>query len=70
MTDDARISRGLAAQLAQRRARIQVGEKSLGWKAGFGTPAAMKALGIDAPLLGYLMQSALLPNGSTVSLKG
>ncbi len=70
MKDDPRITRGLTTQLAQRRARMVAGEKPLGWKVGFGAPAAMKMLGIDAPLLGYLMQSALLSNQTTVSLKG
>ena len=67
---DSRITRGLTAQLAQRRTRIAAGEKPLGWKVGFGAPASMKMLGIDAPLLGYLMQSALLPNNADVSLAG
>lgn len=65
-----RITRGLTAQFAQRRARIAAGEKPLGWKVGFGAPAAMKMLGIDAPLLGYLMHSALLANDTAVSLQG
>ncbi len=68
MNDDARITRGLTAQLAQRRARIHAGEKPLGWKVGFGAPAAMKMLNIDAPLIGYLMHSTLLADGATVSL--
>ncbi len=67
---DTRITRGLTAQFAQRRARIAAGEKPLGWKVGFGAPAAMNMLGIDAPLLGYLMRSALLPNNADVSLAG
>lgn len=65
---DTRIARGMTAQLAQRRTRIAAGEKPLGWKVGFGAPAAMKSLGIDAPLLGYLMQSALLPNHARVAI--
>jgi len=68
--DDPRIARGMATQLAQRRARIAAGEKPLGWKVGFGAPAAMKALNIDAPLIGYLMQSAVLANDARVSLAG
>ncbi len=67
---DLRILRGMSTQLAQRRARVDAGEKPLGWKVGFGAPAAMNMLGIDAPLLGYLMQSALLPNNACVSLQG
>ena len=68
MQPDNRIDRGLTAQLAQRRARIAAGDKPLGWKVGFGAPAAMKALNIPAPLTGYLMHSALLPDNAHVSI--
>jgi len=64
------ITKGMTAQLAARRARIAAGEKPLGWKVGMGAPASMQKLGLKAPLVGYLMQRALLPSGSTVSLKG
>lgn len=67
---DVRIARGMTAQLDKRRARIAAGEKPLGWKVGFGAPAAMKMLDIEAPLIGYLMHSALLPNNATVALAG
>src|SRR5512140_1535856 len=64
------IKKGMAAQLATRRARIAAGEKPLGWKVGLGAPASMQKVGIDAPLVGFLMQRALLLSGSTVSLQG
>jgi 2-keto-4-pentenoate hydratase len=64
------ITKGMTAQLATRRARIVAGEKPLGWKVGLGAPATMQKLGLDAPLVGYLMQRALLLSGSTVSLNG
>lgn len=64
------IAKGLTAQLANRRARIAAGEKPLGWKVGMGAPASMQRLGLQAPLVGFLMQRALLLSGSTVSLKG
>jgi 2-keto-4-pentenoate hydratase len=67
---DTRITRGMTAQLAQRRLRIASGEKTLGWKVGFGAPAAMKLLGIDAPLVGYFMQRAQLQHNATVPLTG
>lgn len=67
---DPRITRGMHAQLAERRARIVAGAKPLGWKVGFGAPAAMKMLGIDAPLVGYLMRDALLPDSAEVPLHG
>src|SRR5205085_1418570 len=68
--DDPRIARGMEKQLAMRRARIGAGEKPLGWKVGLGAPPAMERLKIKAPLVGYMMQRSLLPNASTVSLKG
>jgi 2-keto-4-pentenoate hydratase len=68
--DNALIKTGMTAQLAQRRARMAAGEKPLGWKVGFGAPATMQRLGLAAPVVGYLMQRALLPSGGTASLKG
>jgi 2-keto-4-pentenoate hydratase len=68
--EDPRIVRGMRAQLAKRRARIDAGEAPLGWKVGFGAPAAMTKLGITAPLVGFLMRPALLPSGATASLAG
>jgi 2-keto-4-pentenoate hydratase len=68
--EDARVQRGMTAQLAKRRKRIAAGEKPLGWKMGFGAPTAMKKLDIDAPLIGYLMHGALLQSGATVNVTG
>ena len=60
----------MTAQLAKRRARIAAGEKPLGWKVGLGAPAVMQRLGLTAPVVGFLMQRALLLSGSTVSFAG
>ncbi len=60
----------MTAQLAQRRSRIAAGEKPLGWKAGFGAPAALEKFGLSAPLFGYLMQGAMLPPGATANVRG
>jgi len=60
--------RGMAAQLNRRRERIKAGEKPLGWKVGFGAPAALEKLGIQAPLIGFLTDQALVASGSTISL--
>jgi 2-keto-4-pentenoate hydratase len=68
--EDPRIASGMKVQLAKRRERIAAGEKPLGWKVGLGAPAAMERLGIKGPAVGYLMQSALLLSGSTVSFAG
>ncbi len=66
--DDPRILRGMAAQLGRWRERVNAGEQPLGWKVGFGAPAAMQKLGIKAPLVGYLTDRALIATGATVSL--
>lgn len=68
--DDPRIRRGLEQQLAQRRARIAAGERPLGWKVGFGAPAALQKLGLAAPLVGHLFAGAVRESGSTLSLAG
>ena len=67
---DPRVARGMTMQLAKRRERLAAGEKHLGWKMGFGAPAAMEKLNLKAPLIGYLMQRALLSSGATVNVKG
>jgi 2-keto-4-pentenoate hydratase len=64
------IQKGMPVQLAKRRARIAAGEKPLGWKVGLGAPAAMERLGLKAPVVGFLMQRALLLSGSTASFAG
>jgi len=68
--EDPRIARGMTAQFATRRARIAAGEKPLGWKVGLGAPAVMQRLGLQAPVVGFLMQRGLVLSGSTVSFNG
>ncbi len=53
-------------QLARRRKLLAAGDERLGWKIGFGSPAAMATLGTDAPLVGFLTRRALVPNGVAV----
>lgn len=66
--DDPRILRGMQAQLALRQARLDAGDRPIGWKVGYGSPAAMGRLGTSAPLVGFLHQGACLPSGATVSV--
>ena len=68
--DDPRILRGMAVQLGRWRERLDAGEQPLGWKVGFGAPAAMQKLAIKAPLIGFLTDHALVATGATVSLAG
>ena len=68
--EDERVVRGMRTQLAERRRRLAAGERPLGWKLGFGAPSAMARLATSAPICGYLLQSARVPSGGTVSIKG
>ena len=67
---DSRIGRGTAAMLALRRARIEDGARPLGWKVGFGSPAAFELLNTDRPLVGFLTDRSLLDDGATVPVGG
>ena len=55
-------------QLQLRRDRLNAGEKSIGWKVGFGSPAAMERLHLDAPLIGFLTDKTILPSGTKLSV--
>ena len=68
--DDPRISRGMTEQLRRRRLLVNSGHKPLGWKLAFGGPAAMERLQTNAPLVGFLMQNALVQSNSTISIAG
>src|SRR3954451_15880919 len=65
---DERITRGMERQLADLRRKLDRDERPLGWKLGFGTESAMKSLGIDAPLVGHLVQADRLESGAVVDI--
>ncbi len=64
--DDPRAQAGLRRQMALRHERLGRGEERLGWKVGFGAPASLELLGITAPLVGFLTDATLRPDGATV----
>jgi 2-keto-4-pentenoate hydratase len=66
--DDPRISRGMTTQLKRRRELLSAGHQAFGWKLAFGGPAAMERLHTNAPLVGFLMESALLSSNATLSI--
>jgi 2-keto-4-pentenoate hydratase len=70
MTDDPRIVQGMRRQTALRAERLNGGARLIGWKVGFGAPAAQEKLRISGPLVGFLLDQALLPSPSRVSLAG
>ena len=70
MSDDPRIARGTAAMLELRRARLAEGDRAVGWKVGFGSPAAFELLRIDRPLVGFLTDRGLVDDGGAVAVGG
>lgn len=66
--NDPRIERGMRRQFARLEEQERAGARRIGWKVGFGAPAAMQKLGIAAPLVGFLLDKAVLDSGATVSL--
>jgi 2-keto-4-pentenoate hydratase len=69
-TLDPRIERGTRQMLELRARALADGATPLGWKAGFGAPAAMEALALDRPLVGFLTRERLLEDGAHVDLAG
>jgi 2-keto-4-pentenoate hydratase len=68
--EDSRVDKGLKAQLERRRELIAAGARAIGWKVGFGAPAMLERLKLDAPLTGFLLESGLVRSDDTVSLAG
>src|SRR5262249_55457532 len=68
--EDARVARGMRAQLALRRQRLDAGDAPLGWKVGFAAPAMLERLNITGPLVGFLTRAARVQSGGSVSLAG
>jgi 2-keto-4-pentenoate hydratase len=68
--DDPRIQAGMRRQFALFEERKRAGARRIGWKVGFGAPAAKEKLGLAGPLIGFLLDQAVLPDGATASLAG
>ena len=42
----------------------------MGWKIGFNTPAIQQHFGLADPVVGYLLDRGVTPDGATVELAG
>ncbi len=67
---DARVKRGMAAQMMELARAEASGARVMGWKVGFGAPAAMDKLGLQAPVVGHLLASARIVPGASVDTRG
>jgi len=65
---DERVARGMAAQLAHRRDRLEAGEVPVGWKIGLNPPAAQEKAGISAPVTGFLTDATVLASGGRYAI--
>jgi 2-keto-4-pentenoate hydratase len=70
ITTAAAVSRGMQAQLARRDAALADGATPVGWKIGFNTPAIQAHFGLTKPVVGFMVDSGVTPDGATVSLAG
>jgi 2-keto-4-pentenoate hydratase len=64
------VVRGLEAQAARLRTRLAAGERRAGWKIALNDPRVQRALGIGAPVIGYLTSATVVPSGAVHSLSG
>jgi len=65
---DERVTEGMKHQLGDLRRKLDRDERPLGYKLGFGTEAAMRNLGTDAPLVGHLVTANRLESGAVVDI--
>jgi len=68
--NDPRVLQGMQKQFELRQARLNAGEKLIGWKVGFGAPAALERLKLEAPLIGFLTDKIALASGASLSCSG
>jgi 2-keto-4-pentenoate hydratase len=67
---DGLLDAGMEAQQELLRTAEARGATQAGWKAGFGTRHWRDTFGLDAPLVGFLLDTTLVPVGTPVSLAG
>lgn len=66
----AALSRGMRLLLARRAAEVAGGAAPVGWKIGFNVPAVQQHFGLSEPVVGYLTDTGVSPNGATVPVGG
>ena len=70
VSDNDAVSRGMKALLDRRHDALDAGATPVGWKIGFNTPAIQEHFGLADPVVGYLTDAGVWPDGATVSLAG
>jgi 2-keto-4-pentenoate hydratase len=65
---DERIESGMRAQLEAWRGKLDAGAQRVGWKVGLNAPPVMEALGIEEPVVGYMVSETVVDADGEVSL--
>jgi len=68
--DKAAVRHGMRQMLQRRAELIDRGERTIGWKLGFGAPVWLERFGLNGPLVGFLPESRRHRPGATVSCRG
>ena len=68
--DNPGVRDGMRRMLEGRAARIEAGERPIGWKLGFGAPRSLEKFGLSGPLVGFLTEATFHRPGSKVSIEG
>lgn len=68
--DETPVRDGMRRMLANRAEHLGRGERTIGWKLGFGAPSWLEKFGLDGPLVGFLPESRRHPSGASVSCRG
>jgi len=68
--EDPRVRAGMERLLARREELLADGARPLGWKLAFGTEAAMEALGLNGPLVGFLTDATVVASGGEAAASG
>jgi 2-keto-4-pentenoate hydratase len=64
------VARGMRTLLARREAELAAGAAPVGWKIGFNTPAIQQVFGLDDPVVGYLVDTGVSPDGAVIPIGG
>jgi 2-keto-4-pentenoate hydratase len=64
------VRSGIARMLQARSAALRRGERPIGWKLAFGAPTFLERFGLTGPVIGFLTDAGLRPDGSEVPTIG
>src|SRR5437763_2349428 len=67
---DERVLAGLEQMMNARARAIEGGQRPVGWKIGWNSPAVREQLGVSSSVIGFILDSGVRRGGEGVSLTG